>query len=85
MPSPFPGVDPFIEATGRWIGFHNILITHYSESLNASLPPNYAAVVEERVELVDFSSDLPRHQRVPDIGVVRDLDAPRGSGGTAMA
>ena len=48
MPSPFPGVDPFIEASGRWVGFHNILIAHCSELLNAELPENYAALVEER-------------------------------------
>jgi hypothetical protein len=85
MPSPFPGVDPFIEATGRWGGFHNILITHCSELLNASLPEHYAALVDERVELVDLSTESPRRQRVPDVGVVRDLDAPRTAGGTATA
>ena len=46
MHSPFPGVDPFIEASGRWIGFHNILIAHCSELLNAALPENYAALVD---------------------------------------
>jgi len=65
MRSPFPGVDPFIEATGRWVGFHNVLIAHCSELLNAELPENYAALVEERLELVDLSNDpLPEYEEI---------------------
>jgi hypothetical protein len=31
MPNPFPGVNPFIEATADlWVGFHNALITFMS-------------------------------------------------------
>ena len=50
MPSPFPGVDPFVELSGRWTGFHHILIAHCSELLNAELPQDYAALVDERLE-----------------------------------
>ncbi|HEY2588842.1 MAG TPA: DUF4058 family protein [Tepidisphaeraceae bacterium] len=85
MPSPFPGVDPFIEASGRWVGFHNILITHCSELLNAELPENYAAVVEGRLKLVDLSNDSLRRQRRPDVAVVSDLDTPNVSGAAAAA
>lgn len=84
MPSPFRGVDPFIEASGRWVGFHNILITHCSELLNAELPENYAALVDERLELVDLSNDSLHRQRRSDIGVVKDLEVP-GNPGTAAA
>ena len=50
MPSPFRGVDPFIEASGRWVGFHYVLITHCSELMNERLPGNYLAVVDKRLE-----------------------------------
>lgn len=80
MPSPFPGVDPFIEASGRWIGFHNILIAHCSELLNDRLPENYLAVVDERLELVELSDEWRRRHRRPDVAVVRDANpvAPTG-------
>ena len=83
MPSPFPGVDPFIEASGPWVGFHNVLIAHCSELLNAELPENYAAIVDERVELVELSGDSLRRQRRPEIGIVRGLDDTSVSGGPA--
>ena len=72
MPSPFPGVDPYIEASGRWVGFHNNLIAHCSELLNAELPQNYAALVDERLELVELSADSHSSLRRPDITVARD-------------
>lgn len=52
MPSPFPGVDPFIEASDRWVGFHNVLIAQCSKLLNVSLPEDYAAWVDVRRELI---------------------------------
>lgn len=77
MPSPFPGVDPFIEASGRGLGFHNILIGHCSELLNARLPENYLAVVDERLELVEVSDEGRRRHRRPDVAVVHDTDSSR--------
>jgi hypothetical protein len=84
MTNPFPGVDPFIEANGRWIGFHNLMIAHCTELLNIALPENYAAFHEERLELVD-SSDEPRQAR-PDVSIARDVYAdPDPRGATAVA
>ena len=57
MPNPFPGVNPYIDASGRWPGFHNAMITYCGEVLNAVLPSNYAALIEERVELVEAPAD----------------------------
>jgi hypothetical protein len=85
MPSPFPGVDPFIEASGRWVGFHNMLIAYCTAMLNAQLPDHYAAIPDERVELIDLSDDRSRRQRRPDIAVAHDLESIQGPGGSASA
>jgi hypothetical protein len=83
MTNPFPGVDPYVEATGLWVGFHNTMIGDCAKLLNAALPPNYSALVDVRVELVDASEERSRGGR-PDVGVVRDLgQAPVGD--TAVA
>lgn len=74
MPSAFPGVDPFIEASGRWVGFHNILIAHCSELLNDRLPESYLAVVDERLELVEVTDQEGRWHRRPGVAVVRDVN-----------
>ncbi len=84
MSNPFPGVNPYVEVSGRWEGFHNVLIADLSKVLNQVLPDNYVAMVEERIELAaDEPGDERRRQRRPDVAVVRDLySAPDAGGGT---
>jgi len=52
MPSPFSGMDPYIEASGAWSVFHYSFIGECSRYLNEQLPENYVATVGDRVELV---------------------------------
>jgi Protein of unknown function (DUF4058) len=49
MPSPFPGMDPYVEAQGRWAGFRNVLIANCSELLNRVLPETYVSQTDERM------------------------------------
>ena len=51
MPSPFPGVDPYLEFGGRWPDMHQRLIAYTSEWLRPQLRPKYIARIEERIEL----------------------------------
>jgi hypothetical protein len=72
MPSPFPGVDPFIEAQRSWPDFHSRFMNCWCEAISAQLPENYLARLEERVEIVDdpYACDGPR-RRQPDIVVTQ--------------
>lgn len=45
MPSPFPGMDPYIEGTQRWADFHQEFLVRSREQLNDRLPENYAATL----------------------------------------
>lgn len=50
MPSPFPGIDPFLE--GRfWPGFHDRFIVYAADRLQAQLPLRYRALITERLVL----------------------------------
>lgn len=51
MPSPFPGVDPFLESQHLWPDFHVTFIAFWREALLRALPRHYEVRVEERVEL----------------------------------
>lgn len=53
MPSPFPGMDPYIEAQVDWLDFHNSLIGRLRDTLGHKLPRNYIARTDERAELID--------------------------------
>jgi hypothetical protein len=43
MPSPFPGMDPYLEERRRWQHFHNDLAAEIQSALNGSLDPRYVA------------------------------------------
>jgi hypothetical protein len=49
MPSPFPGMNPYLENPSLWAGVHHWLITEIARSLNPVLRPRYFVAVEERV------------------------------------
>jgi hypothetical protein len=49
MPSPFPGMDPFLENPAIFPGLHNRFIALLSEFLQAALPAPYFAEIGERV------------------------------------
>ena len=68
MPSPFPGMDPYIEAPEVWSDFHGRLAEEISAALNEVLEPRYIARLTPRVsyEIVEIGES--RNIR-PDVGV----------------
>lgn len=52
MPSPFPGMDPYLEYPLLWPGVHQRLIIHIGDTLNTQLPPDYVADIGERLYVV---------------------------------
>ena len=53
MPSPFPGMDPFIEDQ-EWEDFHSTFNTVLRESLAPGVEPRYIVRVERRVYVERF-------------------------------
>src|SRR3954452_13826951 len=81
MPSPFPGMDPYLERF--WLSVHNTLVTYLRDDLNARLlPPDLRAELTERV-LVSSPDESYRRRILPDV-YVTDTRAPGPvSGGAA--
>jgi Protein of unknown function (DUF4058) len=70
MPSPFPGMDPYLENPGLWPDVHVTLITGYRDMLAAQLRPKYVVRVEERVYIANEYDDTLKPQlRIPDVEV----------------
>jgi hypothetical protein len=70
MPSPFPGMDPYLEDPDLWPDVHARLIGEVQADLNRQIAPNYVARVEQRVFISD-ENDPARDLIVPDVRVVR--------------
>ena len=69
MPSPFPGMDPYIESPSRWGDFHTQMMADIRALLNPLLRPNYVVRIEERVYISE-ETDPGRRWIVPDLHVV---------------
>ena len=88
MPSPFPGMDPYLEDPVYWSGLHSKLIAALDTSLNRLLPDGYFADVDEHVWL---QAEEPEDRRLlgrPDNFVAHTNGAGghrTRSGGVAIA
>ena len=73
VPSPFPGMDPYLEHPTLWPGVHNGLIAALQLSLAPQLRPRYYVAIEERLYITEPD------QRVfvgrPDLAVVGQPEA----------
>src|SRR5438445_6752265 len=76
MPSPFPGMDPYLEDPGTWEGFHTRLIVTLRDELLALLRPKYWVAIEARVYNAPLPGSLtiglPGSIGKPDVSVVRE-------------
>ena len=52
MPSPFPGMDPFMESQ-KWIGFHSGFVAAIAEAVTSRVRPRYVVDVEADVYRAD--------------------------------
>lgn len=68
MPSPFPGMDPYLENPGLWPDVHHRIITASSDLLTEQLRPKYYVRVEQRVYVSD-ETDPGRRVIAPDLRI----------------
>src|SRR5437773_9325252 len=81
MKSPFPGMDPYLEA--RWGDVHQSLITYARDALQPNLPDDLRARVEERVFVETDAEQIRRV--VPDLHVAQYHPAAASQAGRADA
>lgn len=84
MPSPFPGMDPYLEEPTRWPDVHQRLITYLGDAIQPQVRPRYHARLGERLYVVQ-----PRHTVVPDVVLIgrgaAERPSPTGLGQLAPA
>ena len=74
MPSPFPGMDPYLEG-GAWPSFHVLLIAEILGTLLPRIRPKYIVEAERRVYLETDPYDPERFIR-PDVAIETEPYAP---------
>ncbi len=81
MPSPFPGMDPFIEGQ-RWQDFHASFINDLADLLMPAVRPRYVVDVEQYVYLAREDEDPDRHLE-PDLSIIEGTAEATTEFGTA--
>ena len=61
MPSPFPGMNPYLEQADVWQDFHQSLIPLLRQLLSAQVRPKYVVKIEEQL----FIHEAPADGRAP--------------------
>ncbi|MGI0491674.1 DUF4058 family protein [Alkalinema pantanalense CENA528] len=68
MPSPLPGMNPFLEAPELWSEFHSRMIVAIADALDDDLSRDYRVAVEKRVYL--DQGDETVLMGIPDVSVM---------------
>ena len=68
MPSPFPGMDPFLESPQFFADFHDSMIVYSKEVLHTLLPDHYFAKTRDRVWV-----EVSTRNIIPDVAVTTIL------------
>lgn len=79
MPSPFPGMDPWLEHPALWPGVHHAFVTYSRDQLQPRVGPRYYVDLEVRVYVESEEGGSSRHV-APDTFVV---EVPRRATGHA--
>ena len=67
MPSPFPGMNPYLEQAAFWTDFHSGYIHRCRDELARQVLPRYFVRVEEHVYLHEMPEPRARLIGRPDI------------------
>lgn len=69
MPSPFPGMDPYLEASYRWQDFHTQFLVSIREVLVPKVRPRYSVHIERYVSLMEWETGEEVAKRRPDVTI----------------
>ncbi len=69
MSSPFPGMDPYLEA--HWRDVHTRMMTYLCDQIQDQLPPHLVARVEESVSV---DEDEVSRRISPDVSIIEDFE-----------
>src|SRR5262245_29131856 len=70
MPSPFPGMDPYLETPDRWRNVHGNLATEMQAQLAPLIRPRYYADLEPRFVYDTGLEVVMKRQGLPEVSVI---------------
>jgi hypothetical protein len=80
MPSPFPGMNPFLEQDDAWHDFHEKIIPMIAERLVVQVRPHYIVKIDEHIYVHELPPEPRRYLGRADVSVSRSEDITGRSG-----
>ncbi len=84
MPSPFPGMDPYLEQEDVWHDFHESFMPVLREILTEQIRPDYIVKIDEHVYIHELSGDQRRFVGRADITVAPTAKSESKRGATEI-
>ena len=84
MPSPFPGMNPFLEQNDTWEDFHQSYIVGIRDALSGQLGQNYLVKIEVLLYVHELPADERRLFARADVGVTGEAGIGLSAGASGM-
>ncbi len=84
MPSPFPGMNPWLEQEGLWPDFHTKFLAALNERLVRQVRPRYIVLLEQHLYVHEPPPDAPRRIGRADLSLAPAPSAPDVGIGAAV-
>ena len=81
MPSPFPGMNPYLENPDLWSEVHHRLITAIADAIESNLTFRYRVAIEKRTYLNEGEESVS--VTIPDVSVYSQSSTPVQTSSTA--
>jgi hypothetical protein len=83
MPSPFPGMNPYLEQEDVWQDFHDTIIPAIRDAISPQVTPHFIVKIEEHLYIHEPAAGQRIHVGSGDVNIMRSTSAAGASGGAA--
>ena len=84
MPSPFPGMNPYLEQEDAWRDFHERFLPHAAECLSPQVSPAYVVKLEQNLYIHERAADQRHLLGFGDVTISRTRAPRPASAATAV-
>ncbi len=84
MPSPFPGMNPFVEQEDAWHDFHDSFMPLVRELLSSQIGPEFVIKIDEHLYIHDVNEDTKGFLGRADVSVAHRSGVAVGEAATAV-
>lgn len=79
MPSPFPGMNPYLEQHGVWRDFHDTFLPMVRKALSPQVSPHFIVRIEEDIYVTEAGEESPTLSGRADVAIAQSAKKKQSS------